>query len=70
MIFYNAALKHLYVAVGNPGVIDIFDTEKLECIETVTTEAGAHTLAFDPSQNKVYAFLPQSHRAAAFIDQN
>jgi hypothetical protein len=32
----------------------------------VMTEAGAHTLALDRRRNKVYAFLPQSHRAAVF----
>jgi hypothetical protein len=32
----------------------------------VTTEAGA--LALNRKRNKVYAFLPQSHRAAVFID--
>jgi hypothetical protein len=36
--------------------------------EVVTTEAGAHTLALNRKRNKVYAFLPQSHRAAVFVD--
>jgi len=40
----------------------------LDLIETVPTEKGAHTTAFDPAQNKIYAFLPQSHRAAVFVD--
>jgi hypothetical protein len=35
----------------------------------VTTEAGAHTLAFDRKRSKVYAFLPHSHRAAVFADR-
>jgi len=34
----------------------------------VPTEAGAHTLALDRKRSKVYAFLPQSHRAAVFAD--
>jgi hypothetical protein len=32
----------------------------------VTTEVGAHTLALERKKDKVYAFLPQSHRAAVF----
>ena len=36
--------------------------------DVVPTEAGAHTLALDWKRSKVYAFLPQSHRAAVFID--
>jgi DNA-binding beta-propeller fold protein YncE len=66
VIFYNARLHHLYVAVGDPGVIDVFDTQTMTCMETIPTERGAHTLAFDSRQNKVYAFLPETHRAAVY----
>jgi DNA-binding beta-propeller fold protein YncE len=54
----------LYVAIGDPGVIDVIDIETMCRKEVVTTEAGAHTLALDRKRNKVYAFLPHSHRAA------
>jgi DNA-binding beta-propeller fold protein YncE len=69
VIFYNASLKHLYVAIGNPGVIDVFDTSAMGYMETVSTENGVHTIGFDAAQNKVYAFLPESHRAAVYFDQ-
>ncbi len=36
--------------------------------ETVWTEKGTHTLAFDAASNTVYAFLPETHRAAVYID--
>ncbi len=68
-IFFNSALQHLYVAIGDPGVINMFDTKALEHIETVQTEKGAHTIAFDSDSNKVYVFLPQTHRAAVYIDE-
>jgi hypothetical protein len=68
VIFYNKNLGHLYVAVGNPGVIDVFHTDPLRLIESIPTEQGAHTLAFNAVQNKVYAFLPQTHRASVFLD--
>jgi len=68
VIFFNPALQHLYVAVGDPGVIDVFETTGLARIETIPTEKGAHTLAFDAQRNQVYAFLPQSHRAAVYLD--
>ena len=68
VIFLNPALNHLYVAIGDPGVIDVFETTSLEKLETVPTEKGAHTLAFDAQHNKVYAFLPQTHRAQVFVD--
>ena len=68
VIFFNPARKHLYVAVGDPGVIDVFDTESLNRLETVSTEKGSHTLAFDAARNKIYAFLPQTHCAQVFAD--
>jgi len=69
VIFFNAAFEHLYVAIGDPGVIEVFDTETMARIETVSTEKGAHTLAFEAERNKVYAFLPQTHRAAVYVDE-
>lgn len=67
-VFFNAELDHLYVAIGNPGVIDVFDTADMQRIESVPTEAGAHTTGFDPEHNKLYAFCPQSHCALVFVD--
>ena len=69
VIFFNAALKHLYVAVGDPGVIDLFETDSLKRIKTIPTEKGAHTIGFDATRNKVYAFLPESHRASVYVDE-
>ena len=34
----------------------------------VTTEAGAHTTAFDPASETLYVFLPHTHRAAVYRD--
>jgi len=47
---------------------DVVDTERMELIETIKTEAGAHTIGFDAPRNKVYAFLPRTHRAAVYQD--
>ena len=69
VIFFNAAFQHLYVAIGDPGAIEVFDTEMMARIETVSTEKGAHTLTFEAERNKVYAFLPQTHRAAVYVDE-
>jgi DNA-binding beta-propeller fold protein YncE len=68
VIFFNARLRHLYVAIGEPGVIDVFDTETWRRIESVPTERGAHTLGFDAGHDVVYAFLPETHRAAVYRD--
>jgi hypothetical protein len=68
VIFFNAALSRLYVAIGDPGVVDVFDTTPLRRHETIVTEAGAHTLAFDATRSIVCAFLPATHRAAVYQD--
>jgi DNA-binding beta-propeller fold protein YncE len=67
VIFLNVARRCVYVAVGDPGVLQVFDADTLALTETVPTEKGAHTLGFDETRQKVYAFLPQTHRAAAFL---
>jgi hypothetical protein len=68
VIFLHHQSRRLYVAVGDPGVIDVIDVGEMRRLEVVSTEAGAHTLALDRKRAKVYAFLPQSHRAAVFVD--
>lgn len=70
VIYGNAARRRLYVAIGDPGVIEVFDMDGLSRVETVVTEPGTHTLAFDPTSSTVYAFLPRSHRAAVYIDRS
>ena len=62
-------LAHLDLAIGDPGVIEVFDTETMRPMETVPTEPGAHTLALDGDTNTVYAFLPASHRATVYVDR-
>src|SRR5262249_40769531 len=68
VIFLHPQSRHLYVAIGGPGVIDVIHIGTMRCDEVVPTEGGAHTLALDRKRSKVYSFLPQSHRAAVFVD--
>jgi len=69
VIFLNDAFQHLYVAIGDPGVIDVFDTATMRRLESAPTEHGAHTIGFDAARNTVYAFLPDTHRAAVYRDR-
>jgi len=69
VIMHDPGLDHLYIAIGEPGVICVADTRSLEIIETVATESGAHTLGIDPQRHTVYAFLPASQGAAVYLDQ-
>lgn len=66
VMWFNRRRRELYVAVGDPGVIDVFDTRTMEQIGRIETEKGAHTTALAPAGDRLYAFLPQSHRAAVY----
>lgn len=60
----DRALRQLYVAIGDPGLIEVFDIDRLKRVDVVETERGAHTIGLDPDRHRVYAFLPATHRAA------
>jgi DNA-binding beta-propeller fold protein YncE len=66
VVFFNRQRQHLYVAIGDPGVIDIFSTTTMEKLATIKTEAGAHTTALSPAGDRLYVFLPNTHRAAIY----
>lgn len=69
VVFLDRELEHLYVAIGDPGVIDVIDTARWRRLESIRSERGAHTIAMDDRAHRVYAFLPASHRAAVFEDR-
>ena len=66
VVFFDRVHRRLYVAVGDPGTIDVFETNTLEKLGRVATEKGAHTFALAPQGEHLYAFLPASHRAAIY----
>jgi DNA-binding beta-propeller fold protein YncE len=68
VVMVDPELAHLYVAIGDPGVVCVFDTSRIVPLETVPTERGAHTLALNPAQHTAYVFQPQSSGAAVFVD--
>jgi len=65
-IWYNTHRSRLYVAIGQPGVIDVVDTRQMALAQELITETGAHTTAFDHTRELVYVFLPDSCRAAVY----
>ena len=65
-IWYNAQAKRLYVAIEDPGVVDVINTQTMTVEEEIVTEPGAHTTAFDPDRQRLYVFLPTSCRAAIY----
>lgn len=69
VLMHNADLHRLYVAIGDPGVVCSFDSERLQPLETVATEQGAHTLGWDPDGRCLYVFCPGSGGAAVFEER-
>lgn len=66
VVWFNARRRQLTVAIGDPGVVDVFDTTSMQSLGSVVTETGAHTTALPPSGDGLCVFLPGSHRAAIF----
>jgi DNA-binding beta-propeller fold protein YncE len=69
VVMHDAALARLYVAIGSPGVVSVIDDHRLETVQTVSTESGAHTIGWNPDTRTLYAFLPRSSGAAVFVEQ-
>lgn len=64
-IWHNHRLGRLYVAIQDPGVIDVVNTQSMTVEEQLQTEVGAHTTAFDTQRQRLYVFLP-SCRVAVY----
>ena len=69
VVMLDAGLGHLYVAVGDPGVVCVIDAGRRALIETVPTGPGAHTIAVEPRSHAVYAFLPAATGAGVYVER-
>ncbi len=68
-IWHNPDRSHLYVAIGQPGLVDVIDTREMALAQALPTEAGAHTTAFDRTRQLLYMFLPSSCHAAMYEEK-
>lgn len=68
-IWFNSRRARLYCAIGNPGVVDVIDTQTSTLVEEIRTEEGAHTLAFDGDRQRLYAFLPKTCRVSVYEEE-
>jgi len=66
VVWFNARRQQLYVAVGDPGVVDVFATSPLCRLARIETERGAHTTAYAAKAQQLHVFLPGTHRAAMY----
>jgi len=68
VLWLNPRLGHLYAAIGDPGVVQVFRTHPFAPLESVATAPGAHTLTVDPSTGDVHVFLPDTHEDLVLRD--
>jgi DNA-binding beta-propeller fold protein YncE len=68
VVMHDPDLRRLYVAVGELGLVCSFDSDRLEPVETVATEQGAHTLGWDPDDRCLYV-CPGSGGAAVYEER-
>ena len=66
VVMHAPTHRRLFVAIGSPGLVSSFDTEKLIEVETIETAPGAHTIAWDPSSAQLYVFSPQRGGALVY----
>jgi len=66
VVMHDPGLRRLYVAIGEPGLVCSFNSERLEQIETIETEHGAHTTCWDAIDRCLYVFSPASGGAAVY----
>jgi len=69
VVMHDPELERLYVAIGEPGLVCSFDSNRLEQLETVETERGAHTSCWDPISQCLYVFCPESGGAAVYEER-
>ena len=68
VLWRNRKRNILYCAVGEPGVIDVIDTENMAAGRGLATEEGAHTLAFDEKRQMLFVPQPKSGALVAYSE--
>ena len=68
VVMHDPERRRLHVAIGEPGLVCSFDSERLEEIGTTSTESGAHTCCWDRFSRCLYVFCPESSGAAVYED--
>ena len=69
VIMLDPERTRTYVAIGDPGLVCSFDTGRLEHLETVTTEPGAHTSAGNPTAAASTCSAPRAAARSSFEER-
>ena len=65
-IWFNPRRRRLYVGIASPGLLEVVDTDRGLVVESIATEPGAKTSAFDVERQRLYVFLTESCAAAVY----
>jgi DNA-binding beta-propeller fold protein YncE len=65
-IWFNDATQELFVAIGDPGLLQVVDTQTLAVEETVHVGLGTQTTALDSVRQQLYVFRPSTCDVAAY----
>ena len=68
VVMHDSERRRLYVAIGEPGLVCSFDSDRLSALDTIVTEPGAHTTCWDPVGRCLYVFCPESGGATLYED--
>jgi DNA-binding beta-propeller fold protein YncE len=68
VVMSDRDLRRVYVAVGSPGTVTVFDTRHRRELETIATEEGAHTIGWDPATRRLFVFQPRSSGVGIYED--
>jgi hypothetical protein len=68
VIWRSPRSSHLFVAIGDPGVVQVFRTPGLDLLDSLSTQEGAHTLTVDPATGEIHVFLPSTHEDLVLRD--
>jgi DNA-binding beta-propeller fold protein YncE len=53
-IFYVAELKKVFVASGDDGMLRVFQSDRLDLLDSIPLEPGPNRLAYDPHDKRIY----------------
>ncbi len=67
-IWFNPKADRVYVAIGDPGILQSVDVENMRIAGTVETEKGAKTTALDIDRQALYVFNPAACTVAAYAE--
>jgi YVTN family beta-propeller protein len=65
-IWFNPVANQVYLAIGDPGLVQAVNADDLTITQTVETGPGAHTLALDVKRQQLYVFRPSTCTVLAY----